>query len=175
MKQFICLILLCLFACKEISFQQPQPKGKKTLYKIPAKLRGEYLLSDPGSPAKDTLFVAFDGYCIGHDPKEKRILSDSLVLKYYRGYYFLNINTNTNPEWLLRVIKRERNGDLVYMNLEEENNDFSAFIKKLSSEVRVDSVEMRDGKLYQIDPTPQRLISLIDKGYFKKITLKKIN
>ena len=132
-------------------------------------------MSDPGSPAKDTLFVAFNGYSIGHDPKEKRILSDSLVLKYYRGYYFLNINTNTNPEWLLRVIKRERNGDLVYMNLEGENSDFSVFIKKLSSEVKVDSVEIRDGKLYRIDPTPQQLISLIDKGYFKKITLKKIN
>lgn len=172
MKQFLFLTILCLAACKEISFQQPQPNGKRQLSKIPSRLQGNYLLSDPDSPAKDTLFVAFDGYRVGHNKKEKSILGDSIILKYYKGYYFLNINSN--PEWLLRVIKQERNGDLIYMDLEEEDNDFPKLIKKISAEIKLDSLEVHNEKLYQINPTPQELVSLINKGYFKKMTLKKI-
>lgn len=170
-KLLILLTFLSLIACKEISFQQPQPKGKKALSKIPGALRGKYLLSDPDSPAKDTLFVTFDGYRVGHLEK-KSVLGDSLVLKYYKGYYFLNINNK--PEWLLRIIRQEKNGDLVYMNMEQEKNDFAGFLKRISYEIRVDSLDVNDEKLYQIDPTPKQLISFIDKGYFKKMTLKKI-
>src|SRR4051812_17577410 len=90
-KHFVILFLLALIGCKEISFQQPQPKGKKALNKIPGTLHGRYLLSDPDSPSKDTLFVTADNYRVGHNPNEKSTLSDSVVLKYYKGYYFLNI------------------------------------------------------------------------------------
>lgn len=85
------------------------------------------------------------------------------------------MNINGNPEWFLRVIKRESNGDLVYMSLEQEQNDFGSFVKKLSTVINIDSVQLKDEKLYQIDPTPKELVTLIDRGYFKKITLKKIH
>lgn len=172
MKQFISAFLLCLVSCQEISFQQPQPTGVSALTNIPAKLRGKYLLIDPNSPSTDTLFVESGGYRVGHNPKEKNMLGDSIVLKSYRGYYFLNINGN--PEWFLRVIKRERNGDLLFMSLEEEQNKFGNFVKKLSRTIRVDSVQLKDEKLYQIHPTPKQLVGLIDNGFFRKITLKKI-
>jgi len=173
MKLVIPFILLCLVGCKEISFQQPQPKGIRALTNIPVDLRGKYLLVDPNSPTPDTLFVETEGYRVGHNPKEKNVLGDSIVLKSYKGYYFLNINGN--PEWFLRVIKQDNHGDLMYMSLEQEQNDFGNFIKKLSTVINVDSVQLKDEKLYQIDPTPKQLLALIDKGYFKKITLKKIH
>jgi len=173
MKRLIPFILLCLVACKEISFKQAQPKGIRALTVIPGDLRGKYLLVDPNSPMPDTLFVETEGYRVGHNPKEKNVLGDSIVLKSYKGYYFLNINGN--PEWFLRVIKQENNGDLQYMSLEQEQNDFGGFIKKLSAVINIDSVQLKDEKLYQIDPTPKELVALIDKGYFKKITLKKIH
>lgn len=173
MKKIIPVIFLCLVACKEISFKQPQPKGVRALTNIPDELRGKYLLVDPNTPTPDTLFVETAGYRVGHNPKEKNILGDSIVLKNFKGYYFLNINGR--PEWLLRVIRRESNGDLIYMSLEQEQNDFGNFIQKLSSVINVDSVQLKDEKLYQIDPTPKELVSLIDNGYFKKITLKKIH
>ena len=172
MKWIVLAILLCLVACKEISFKQPQPKDVRALNTIPGSLRGKYLLVDPNTPIPDTLFVEADGYRVGHNPKEKNMLGDSLVLKNYKGYYFLNINGN--PEWFLRVIKQEKNGDLQYMSLEQEQNDFGNFVKKLSTVINVDSVQLKDEILYQIDPTPRELVTLINKGYFKKITLKKI-
>lgn len=165
-------LLLILFSCKEISFKETQPKGKKSLQEIPEKLYGVYLLADENETSKDTLVVSAKGYLIVSDQKQN-FLGDSLVLKHHKGYYFLNINEN--PEWLLRVIKQEENGDLIYMSMDVEEPAFNALVKKLSREVRVDSLEVSGEKLYQIDPSRKQLMKLIKNGYFKKtIRMKKI-
>ncbi len=96
---------------------------------------------------------------------KQNLLGDSLVLKRYKGYYFVNINED--PEWLLRVIKREKNGDLTYMSMDTEDRPFNDLVNDLAREVGIDSVELDDEKLYQIDPSPGELIKLIKKGYFK--------
>jgi hypothetical protein len=171
-KLALASILLIFFSCKEISFKEPQPRGKKSLQQVPAKLYGVYLLSDENETSKDTLVVSAKGYLIVSDQKQN-FLGDSLVLKYHKGYYFLNINEN--PEWLLRVIKQEENGDLTYMSMDVEEASFNALVKKLSHDVKVDSLEVGGEKLYQIDPSPKQLMKLIRNGYFKKtIRMKKI-
>ena len=108
--------LIIHIGCKEISFQEPQPKGRKSLAEIPKKLQGTYLLTAVGDDSQDTLFVRKNGYLIASDKKES-LLGDSLVLKQYKGYYFININEN--PEWLMRVIRQDENGDLTYMSMDE--------------------------------------------------------
>ena len=167
------ILILSLVACKEISFKEPQPKGKKGLSKIPRELVGRYLVvEEKAAESKDTLVVTTTGYYIPSD-SSKGELGDSLVLKKYNGYYFFN--DNENPEWLLRVLKREPNGDLSYMLLEPKDQSFTEFLLALNKEIKIDSIEVTSGKLYQIDPTPKKLVSLIEQGYFKKtITLKKI-
>ena len=165
-------LLIILNGCKEISFQEPQPKGKKALVQVPKKLHGTYLLTAAGDNSEDTLFVNSTGYRIASDKKES-LLGDSLVLKQYKGYYFININER--PEWLMRVIRLEENGDLTYMSLDVEEDAFNSLIKSLAEEVPVDSLEVDGEKLYQIDPTPKQLIDLINKGYFKNtLRMKKI-
>jgi hypothetical protein len=174
MKSTAILVLLSIIfsACKEISFVEPQPKGKKSLNEVPSKLRGVYLLKDEGSEDTDTLYVTRTGYLIASD-KMQSVLGDSLVLKKYKGYYFVNINEN--PEWLLRVIRQEDNGDLTYMAMDVEDGAFDGLVKDLAREVGIDSVQLEDEKLYQIDPSPKELIQLINKGYFKKtIRMQKI-
>lgn len=177
------MFLLVVLGCKEVSFENPQPEGKKALTAIPASLQGKYLaLTDDGKPSKDTVIVTARGYRFGYfDPAERSgkndryeegVLSDTLVLKSHKGYYFLNLNEN--PEWLLRVIRQEKNGDLIYMTLEEKNADFNDFLKKLVAEIRVDSIVKEDETLYQIDPTPAELMRLIDKGYFSESRLVRI-
>ena len=172
-KLFPVLLILSLVACKEISFKEPQPKGKKSLSQIPQELRGSYLVvEEKGADSKDTLVVTTKGYYVPSD-SSKEELGDSLVLKKYKGYYFFN--DNENPEWLLRVVKREPNGDLSYMLLEPTDMSFNEFLLSINKEIEIDSIEVNNQKLYQIDPSAKKLISLIEKGYFKKtITLKKV-
>ena len=157
-------ILFILFGCKEISFREPQPKGVASLKETPKKLRGTYLLKAEGDNSQDTLFVGSDGYLVASD-KKKNVLSDSLVLKKYKGYYFISMNEN--PEWLIRVIRLEKNGDLTYMSMDVQESAFNSLIRSLSKELPLDSLEVDGEKLYQIDPTPKQLIQLIEKGYFK--------
>ncbi len=169
---FLIFILLNLSGCKEISFREPQPKGKRKLTSIPEKLQGKYLLEDENGINTDTLFVTSAGYRIGNDLKHEARLSDSLILKYFKGYYFLNMRER--PKWYLRILQKEKDGNLVCMTMETANQNFYDYINRLSTEIKIDSVKSNDGMLYQIDPSPKKLIDLIKKGFVKKMILKKI-
>jgi len=164
-KLAIILAFTLAFSCKEISFKEPQPKGKKVLREVPKQLIGTYLLIDDKEGAADTLFVSVNGYLVASD-KKQNLLGDSLILKKFKGYYFVNINEK--PEWLLRVLKQEENGDLIYMSMEEDEEGFNKLLKRISQEVQLDSMEVNGEKLYQIDPTPKQLVKLIETGHFKK-------
>jgi hypothetical protein len=183
------LILITIFglalqSCDEISFRSPQPVGKKVLSEIPEKLRGKFLtVEDDGKLSKDTVVIHSSGYYLGFydsadaqkqtkDKYDQAMLGDSLVLKGYKGYYFLNFNDNL--QWRLRVVKPEKNGDLVFMTPDIQDVDFKNYIKKLAVETPVDSFE-QDGKtVYQISPKPAKLVELIEGGFFTKSILKKI-
>jgi hypothetical protein len=171
LKVIIPLFLVTVVSCKEISFREPQPKGKRALKEIPRELRGEYLLVDEENN-KDTLIVTSKGYLIRADSTEG-ILGDSLVLKKFKGYYFFN--DYENPEWLLRVVKRENNGDLTYLFMDPGDKTFNQYLLDLNKEIKIDSSDVDGEKLYQIDPSPRQLYSLMRKGFFKKsLTLKKL-
>jgi hypothetical protein len=170
-KVIILLVLTALASCKEVSFREPQPRGKRALNEIPRELRGEYLLVDEENNT-DTLIVTDIGYLMRSDSTEG-FLGDSLVLKKYKGYYFFN--DNENPEWLLRVIKRERNGDLSYLFMDPGDKTFNEYLVELNKEIKIDSSEVDGEKLYQIDPSPRQLLGLIRKGFFREsLTLKKL-
>ncbi len=170
-KALILFFVAALISCKEISYKEPQPKGKRALSEIPSDLRGRYLLVEEDGKT-DTLIVTRQGYFITSDSTQGA-LGDSLVLKKYKGHFFFN--DNENPEWLVRVIKQTPNGDLSYMYMDPGEKSFNELLLELNKEIRIDSSEVDGEKLYQIDPTPKQLIALIKKGFFKKsLTLKKL-
>jgi len=170
-KIILLLILLTVASCKEISFREPQPKRKRALKEIPRELRGEYLLVDEDNN-RDTIIVTAKGYLIRSDSTEG-ILGDSLVLKKFKGYYFFN--DNEDPEWLLRVVKLEKNGDLSYLFMDPGDKTFNQYLLELNEEIKIDSSEVNGEKLYQIDPSPNQLNSLMRKGFFRKsLTMKKL-
>ncbi len=172
MKQSLFFIFLVLLSCTEITYKEPQPIGRKNLLEMPASLRGRYLIEEETGDRKDTLYISETGYRTQGGAIDEGTLGDSLVLKKYKGYYFLNINQK--PEWALRVIKQQKNGDLFFMAMEEK--DFNSFLRKLGKEIRIDSTYAIDEKLYQIDPTPKQLVGLIKKKYFgQTIRIRKIN
>src|SRR6187549_542904 len=137
MKYLPFVLLFALLSCKEITYKEPQPKGKKILVEIPKPLRGKYLLIDDNGIDKDTLYISKDRFHMRGENPDEGILGDSLVLKKYKGYYFLNINQR--PEWALRVIKQEKNGDINVMAMDDKN--FNSFLTKLGNEIRIDSTQ----------------------------------
>ncbi|MCU0396518.1 MAG: hypothetical protein MUC73_00310 [Cyclobacteriaceae bacterium] len=175
MKAFALFLLLILLnlACTEISYKEPQPKGIKALKEVPSKLNGRYLILESDEPV-DTLVIDKTGYRLGKD--EVASLSDSLILKYYKGYYFLNLREEY--VWYLRVIKREKNGDIQYLQMPEFPDDEEArnqFIQKLSNDIKVTKTEVENKTYFIIEPSPKKLMELIQKGYFTGQTFKKIN
>ena len=163
--------ILYLASCSEISYKEPQPKGIKGLSRVPAKLEGSYLIMEDGE-LTDTLVVMPTGYRIGKD--ELATLSDSLVMKYYKGYYFINMRNDFS--WYLRVVKPQKNGDLLYLAMPEvsNENDGKKFRDLLAQDINIVETEIDRKTFYLIDPTPKKLIQLIKKGHFKEQTFKKI-
>jgi hypothetical protein len=177
-------IVVLLSSCKEVSFREPQPRGRRALSSVPAKLQGRYLpYQDNGELSKDTIIITARGYRFAYYDEvppanhradyEEGILSDSLVLKSYHGYYFLNLFQK--PHWSLRIIQQQRNGDLFYFTPEQEGVDFNDYIAKHGHEIPVDSLATDDETIYYIDPSPGKLLHLIEKGFFTRTPLKKIH
>lgn len=183
-RLLIAVILLALCSCKEISFKEPQPRGKAALTAVPEALRGYYLpVREDGDLSKDTVVILSNGYRFGYFNTadragnrivkyDARILGDSLVVKLFKNYFFISFRED--PEWLLRVIRQERNGDIVYMAPGQKGIDFKDYIKKLSTEVKIDSAVVNRKTIYQIDPSPQTLLKLVESGYFSRTILRKV-
>ncbi|HTE33855.1 MAG TPA: hypothetical protein VK666_25915 [Chryseolinea sp.] len=165
MRKLVLLIFIAFLSCKEISYKAPQPRGKTSLHEVPAALLGAYVLVNDKDNSKDTLVINSRGYLVLSDNKQKSI-GDSLVLKSYKGYYFVSVNEN--PEWLLRILRPEGNGDITFMSMKTDESSFNDLLRNLSKDVTIDSVVIDNEKLYQIDPSPGQLLKLIKKGYFSE-------
>ena len=68
-KLALASVFIALLSCKEITFKEPQPRGKKILKEIPEALVGSYLLTDEKDGATDTLIVTSKGYLVASDKK----------------------------------------------------------------------------------------------------------
>jgi hypothetical protein len=174
MKRFFPFLLLGLFlaACTEISYKEPQPKGVKPLSRVPAKLHGQYLIHEDND-VTDTLTVSQTGYLLGDD--DHAVLSDSLVLKYYKGYYFLN--SRSDFAWYVRIIRLQKNKDLLYLEMEgipEKEEERQKFLEKLSADIPVVETIVEGKTYYVIEPSPKELMGLIKKGYFKERVFTRI-
>ncbi len=169
MNKLILLLLgTALIACTEISYTEPQPKGIKSLTEVPDKFHGAYFWQGESG---DTIVFFKNGFR-ANNKKEEDILyinSDSLVLKKYKNYYFVSYRDDHN--WLLRILKPLKNGDFVYLEMEnvpEEADQRKNFIEKLSKEIPVIETTVDSVTRYTIDPSPKKLYSLIQKGFFKE-------
>jgi hypothetical protein len=167
-----------LYSCKEVSFPQAQPTGVASLTEVPVELRGVYQVRDRKTgELGDTLIIEAWGYrAKDKDQKDwltNGSLSDTLVLKSYQNYYFVNFKTNN--QWVLRVIQREANGNLLFMNIDigEEKKE-KEVMKKLRKRYAVKDLKYKSDTFYQINPSQEELIGLIKEGYFTSTRLWKV-
>ena len=168
-------LLLC--SCKEVSFREPQPAGVSSLTEIPKSLHGNYIAIDEKGNDTDTLIVEPWGYHF-RDTKEKDwlgkgVISDSLVVKSYQNYYFVNFRSG--DQWVLRLIRQKPNGSIEFMAIPVgDDAKRKDILKKLSKKFPVKEIQKKDDTFYQINPTRDQLMQLIREGFFTGNELSKI-
>ncbi len=84
------------YSCKEVTYKVPQPANASSLKEIPASLHGEYQpVGIYDDEKKDTVIIESWGYHFKDSSDKdflgKGVISDSLVIKFYRDFYFFII------------------------------------------------------------------------------------
>jgi hypothetical protein len=167
-----------LYSCKEVSYPQAQPTGVESLKEIPESLRGTYQgVNKNTGELGDTIIIERWGYR-AKDNKEKDwltsgSLSDTLVLKAYQNYFFVNFKIGN--QWVLRVIQREPNGSLLFLSIDlgDDKKRHDA-LKKLKKKFIVKEAKTKGDVFYQINPSPEQLMNMIKEGYFTGQRLVKL-
>lgn len=180
MRAALFLLLLggLLVACKEVSFKEPQPAGVKPLQEIPESLRGYYLsYDDRTGEESDTLIIESWGYHFkdkeDNDWLGRGHISDSLVVKFYKDYYFVNFKSGN--QWVLRLIRQKSYGGIEFLSIDiQDDASRKEILRKIGRKLKIKEVHRGEDTFYQIAPTPQQLIELIEDGFFTGPELSKI-
>ena len=168
---------MLLYSCKEVTFREPQPAGIASLKEVPLAIRGPYATRDKATgEIGDTLIIESWGYhfkdkedndWLGHGR-----LSDTLVVKFYENYYFVNFKEG--DQWVLRLMKEKSPGVLELLSIDiQDDSKRKEMLRKISRKVSVKEIVRGEDTFYQINPTPVQLMALIKEGYFTGIELRK--
>jgi hypothetical protein len=179
MKTFILIAFwsAMLYSCKEVSFREPQPAGVSALKEVPKALQGQYIGIDDQGKDTDTLIIDAVGYHFkdsnDNDWLGRGTISDSLVIKSYENYYFVNFRSG--DQWVLRVIHQLPSGDIkfMYINVSDDARR-KDMLKKLSKRIAVKEIKRKDDTFYQIAPTKEQLLQLLRDGFFTGGELSRI-
>ncbi len=109
----------------------------------------------------------------GHDWLGRGVIGDSLVIKYYANYYFVNFRSGNH--WVLRLVKQKPSGaiELLSINLEDELTR-KQILKKLGGQFKIKEVKKDEHTFYQINPSRDQLIQLLHEGYFTGSELSRV-
>ena len=168
------LLLVMISACSNsIQFRQPLPPGVTNEKSFPREFRGVYYYNEENILAR----VTEKGmeYTYEHDSL-KGNLSDSLILRKYKDFYFLNVRVKSWESkeklwkvYLLRYFPDKKRVSFRYVP-ENVKEDTVAW-KTLSMIVNVDSLQ---GELI-LNPTLQQLDPLITNTFFNDIHFWKMD
>ena len=162
---------IAFVSCTEIYFERPQPKGVKPLKEGIRELVGEYISAEDDDD-KDTISVTLDKIVFNDDDLDES-LGDIMVIKRYKGYYFLNFHSEEKDLWQLIVVKDVKEDLLEITNLTSIDQDNARELEeKRYSEVRTND----DDDYIVMDPPRRRLMQMIEYPIFdeNKLVLNKI-
>jgi len=169
---------LLLLSCKEVTFREAQPTGISPLKEVPSSLQGIYQVYDrKEGGSSDTLIIESWGYRFKDNQDKdllgRGVLSDSLVVKFYENYYFVNFRDG--DQWVLRLIRQKSPGvyELMSIDIQDEARQ-KEMLNKLSGKFKIKEIKRDDSTYYQINPSSQQLIALIEEGYFTGVELRRM-
>ena len=169
---------LLLGSCREVSFAEPQPAGVEALPEIPLSLRGHYLSFDERTgDESDTLIIESWGYHIRDNQDKDWLggghLSDSLVVKFYENYYFVNFKSG--DQWVLRLLQKKPSGGIRLLSIDLQNEaKGKELLARLGQALKITEIRKGEDIFYQISPTSRQLMELIREGFFSGPELSKI-
>ncbi|MBE9481371.1 MAG: hypothetical protein IMY69_06720 [Bacteroidetes bacterium] len=162
-------LIVFISSCVEVKFEQPQPAGIKAEKIFPVDLQGTYIDEN-----NDTLIINDVTYRFGNG---KTIfggggeLSENLILKKYKKYYFLS--EKNDSLWNIIVVKLKNKNDLKVFIIDCENKEKIEELKKITN---VKERYKSEGEIdyYIINPDKKELKKMLRKeiltevGTFKK-------
>ncbi|MDX2246403.1 MAG: hypothetical protein SF052_06495 [Bacteroidia bacterium] len=173
---FLAVLMVFITSCITVQFTQPQPEGKPALTSFPEEFRGTYLMTEPGDCSNtDSLVIFAEGFLSISQTgdsvspptfeRQKSFLSDSLVLKFYKGEYYLNVLDKEEKTYSVLLLKKERNGDCVVwmINAEKEIETLRRFTSDIEEVVNT------EGKTdyYIANPSAKELSRFVESGGFQ--------
>jgi hypothetical protein len=163
--------ILLLSACDQVIFPEPQPRKEKPLTEIPDELQGTFLDED-----NDTLFVFKQRFSYYSDlaNMENIFISDSAVLKMYKGryYYSTRISLKGEQYWLSYMLLPTAQGFDLY-TMDPDDIVKLAKLQDITSKVR--DIEDGDAEYYLFNPKRKHYKKIISDSVFTKmISFRKV-
>ncbi len=165
---YMMLILLTFSGCDQVIFLEPQPEKVNELVEIPQTLQGTYLDQDG-----DTMYIDKQSFSYNSAEfigLEEVNLSDSVVLKKYKGHYYYNaaIRLEDGKYWLCYILYPEDGGsgfDLYAMDPDDVVK--LAKLQEITSKIK--DIEEGDKNYYLFDPKKKDYKKIISDTIFTKM------
>jgi len=162
----ILAMMLLLAACDQVIFTESQPPKVKPLSEIPAVLQGIFLDQDG-----DSLYVheqSFSYYSDEYSSFQDVYLSDSAVLKEYKGHFFYStpIMLETEKYWLCYLLHSNENGFDLY-TMDPEDVVKLAKLQEITS--KIGDIEEGDNAYYLFEPKKKDYKKIISDTIFTKM------
>ncbi len=169
------LLLLPVLACEEVLFNDPQPKGSKPLTEIPSKIRGKYMIGpDQETIETDTVRIDAREFRIGSEGSDIHRLGDSIRFTGYKGWYFVNFREKSM--WDVKALKLTPDRNLEYYSIDLSGDDQKkdSLLRAINALVPIQHIPYNGDTLLVIDPTPKQLLTMVRKGYYRKVIMKRV-
>lgn len=161
------LIIMVLFlsSCTQVYFEEAQPAGKRNIPRFPDKLTGLYLSVSGDSILrinKDNLIIYLEN---GKDLRFS--LDDNMVLKKYKGEYYINVQNREKPYWILFVFSRKDN--VLYPKQPVLGEKSISKYKEITTILDNKDRQDLDEKQYLLNPGKKELLELIKSDLFENM------
>ena len=166
------IIIGILSSCTEIYFTEPQPKGIKIAENGLEELAGEYISSED----TDTLKISKEGIIWSEDDKEEEALGD-LIIKKYKGYYFVNLYSTEKGLWQLFAVNNDDPDHLYVTNLTSMDEDRVEELADKKYSTLINEADSLEITYFVLSPSKRQLIKLLKDPIFdqNRIDLKGYN